>query len=327
VRPTLLGVALGSVAGGLAVWLALGHPRGAPAPADVPAADERAGSGSPVVRLDAATRERLGLEVAVLPAFELPDEVQGYGHLLDPAGLATPFYDREAARAAFEAADREYRRVQTLQRGNANASQRELEAARAALERDRAGLQTAKARLASVWGRPATARGDLGGLVRSLVARDVSVARIDLPLGADLHADPSGARLAAVGDPSAGTVAAKPIGPAPDADPTTQGRGFLLLVERAPWPAGATLAGWLAVPGPARTGVEVPRSALVRHAGRSYAYLQTADDRFARRDVTLDRPTEQGWFVSGGLAAGDRIVVTGAQQLLSAELAGSLGED
>ena len=51
--------------------------------------------------------------------------------------------------------------------------------------------------------------------------------------------------------------------------------------------------------------------------------MQTADDTFARRAVQLERPTRDGWFVASGLAAGERVVVTGAQQLLSAELAGS----
>jgi len=56
-------------------------------------------------------------------------------------------------------------------------------------------------------------------------------------------------------------------------------------------------------------------------------YAQTSEDGFVRRAVRLDRPTREGWFVANGLAAGDRLVVTGAQQLLSAELAGSTAED
>jgi hypothetical protein len=107
------------------------------------------------------------------------------------AGRASrPVDEREAARAAFEAADREYRRVQTLQRGNSNASQRDLEVARAAFERDRAAFRAAEARLVSVWGREAEERRDLSVLVQSLVAREAAVARIDLPLGAVLSGRP-----------------------------------------------------------------------------------------------------------------------------------------
>jgi hypothetical protein len=66
---------------------------------------------------------------------------------------------------------------------------------------------------------------------------------------------------------------------------------------------------------------------LIRHQGHTFVYLQSAEDSFVRRAVRLERPTREGWFVASGLAAGDRVVVRGAQQLLSAELAGSTAED
>lgn len=319
------------MAGALATWLVIGRPGPGPdgeaahsASGEAPAAAEvQRGPEGVTIRLDAATRERIGLQVVPLAGMELPDVVRGFGRLLEPGALAAPVDEREAARAAFEAADREYRRVQTLQRGNSNASQRDLEVARAAFERDRAAFRAAEARLVSVWGREAEERRDLSGLVQSLVAREAAVARIDLPLGTVLSGRPTGGRVAALVDAGGGPVEATLLGAAPDTDPTLQGRGFLLLIERPPWPPGTALTGWLAVPGPPQAGVDVPSTALLRHAGRSFLYVQTADDTFARRAVQLERPTGDGWFVAGGLAAGERVVVTGAQQLLSAELAGS----
>jgi hypothetical protein len=322
---------LGAVVGALAVWLVLGRsgagPSGEPlrdASGEASAAAEvRRGPEGVTIRLDAATRERIGLQVTPLAAVELPDVVRGFGRVLEPSALAVPVDEREAARAAFDAADREYRRVQTLQRGNSNASQRDLEAARAAFERDRAAFRAAEARVVSVWGREAEERRNLSVLVQSVVAREAAVARIDLPLGAVLSGRPAAGRVAALVDAGAGAVEATLLGAAADADPTTQGRGFLLLIERPPWPPGTALTGWLAVPGPPQVGVDVPSAALLRHAGRSFLYVQTADDTFAPRAVQLERPTRDGWFVASGLAAGERVVVTGAQQLLSTELAGS----
>ena len=195
---TLFGVGLGAVTGALAVWLVLSRPGAGPsgeAPlresgdASAAAAVQR-GPGDVTIRLDAATRERIGLQVAPLAAIEMPDVVLGFGRLLEPSTLAAPVDDREAARAAFEAAEGEYRRVQTLQRGNSNASQRDLEVARAAFERDRAAFRAAEARLGSVWGREAKERRDLSVLVQSLVAREAAVARIDLPLGTVLSGRP-----------------------------------------------------------------------------------------------------------------------------------------
>ncbi len=330
-RATLVGVGIGIVVGALAVWIGLGGaPRSSGSGSEAGQATDRETGGGPErggVRLDARTRERLGLEVAPLASLELPGEVRGFGRLLDPAALAQPVHEREAARAVFEAADRELRRVQTLQRGSANASQRELEAARAAFEREHAAFEGAVARAVSVWGPSVAAREDLPALVRSLVARKRALARIDLPLGATLSGSPSAARVAALANEGLGAFPATLLGPAPDADPTTQGRGFLLLLDRAPWPSGTALVAWLAVPGPARAGVDVPGSAIVRQAGGAFAYVQTAPDTFARRPLRLEHPTRDGWFVSTGLAAGEPVVVTGAEQLLSAELAESLEEE
>src|SRR5262249_38248418 len=251
------------------------------------------------------------------------DVVLGFGRVLEPSALAAPVDEREAARAAFDAADREYRRVQTLQRGNSNASERDLEAARATFERDRATFRAAEARLVAVWGREAEDRHDLSALAQSLVAREAAVARIDLPLGTVLPCRPTAGRVAAPVEAGAAPVDATLLGVAPDTDPTTQGRGFLLLIERPPWPPGTALTGWLVLPGASQVGVDVPRAAVVRHAGRAFVYVQIADETFTRREVRLDRPSGDGWFVVGGLAAGERLVVMGAQQLLSAELAGS----
>jgi hypothetical protein len=41
-----------------------------------------------------------------------------------------------------------------------------------------------------------------------------------------------------------------------------------------------------------------------------------------RVEIPLDRLTDSGWFVSEYLSATNRIVVTGAQTVLSAELSG-----
>jgi hypothetical protein len=50
-------------------------------------------------------------------------------------------------------------------------------------------------------------------------------------------------------------------------------------------------------------------------------------EAFTRRKIALDRPTDNGWFVTGTLKADDYIVVTGAQTLLSEELKAALSPD
>ena len=68
-------------------------------------------------------------------------------------------------------------------------------------------------------------------------------------------------------------------------------------------------------------------AALVRHEGQVFVYLQKADEKFEREEVKLDLPLKDGWLVRGEISAGDKVVVTGAQQLLSEELKSRSGEE
>ena len=66
----------------------------------------------------------------------------------------------------------------------------------------------------------------------------------------------------------------------------------------------------------------VPESALVRFQEKAWVYAQTDGTHFARKQVPLTHPlaNNEGWFITEGLKAGDRIVIHGAESLLSEEL-------
>ena len=63
----------------------------------------------------------------------------------------------------------------------------------------------------------------------------------------------------------------------------------------------------------------VPDAAVVRSDERAWIYLQSDETKFVRREIALDQPATNGWFVVRGTAPGDRVVTTGAQMLLSEE--------
>ena len=105
------------------------------------------------------------------------------------------------------------------------------------------------------------------------------------------------------------------------ADPTTRGQTVLFRVGSTGFPLrpGAAITAYITIPGPTRTGVVIPRAAVVRSEGRAWVYVQLGEPRFRRQVVSLDAPTPGGWFATAGFAAGDRVVVDGAQTLLSEE--------
>jgi multidrug efflux pump subunit AcrA (membrane-fusion protein) len=123
---------------------------------------------------------------------------------------------------------------------------------------------------------------------------------------------------------SAPRVSARLVGPAPEADPVTRRPAYLYRATRS-WP-GATpgtpvvafvTAATGAAAGP--TGTFIPDSAVVQWDGLAWAYRARDGDRFERVRVPTDRPAPGGWLVGAGLAAGDSVVVRGAEELLSEE--------
>jgi hypothetical protein len=106
----------------------------------------------------------------------------------------------------------------------------------------------------------------------------------------------------------------------PRVDPRIQGRSFLYVAHARPGlTPGVNLLAHLSIGNPMK-GQIVPTSAVVWSEGKAWVYQQTAADRFARRAVPTDIPLERGFFVAEGFSPGDKLVVQGAQALLSEEL-------
>lgn len=279
--------------------------------------------GVPVITLDAATQERIGLKTAKPAPGTVPREIKAYGRVLDPAPLSDLVAEIAAAQSALEASSREARRLQTLAQTQ-NASARTLEAAEAAMKRDHIAHEAAQLKLMTAWGKDLARQPDLPALVRSLVAADAALVRLDLPAG-DSAAPPEGARLFTLATPEQ-PLSAEFLGPAPAVDPQAQGQGFLFLVRTGAdgLRPGQALIGFIQQPGEPLHGVLVPPGAIIRAAGRTWVYVQTADTTFTRREIALTHPADGGWLMTRGLGPGDRIVVEGAQMLFSEELKGRL---
>ena len=277
--------------------------------------------GRTLIKLDHDTQTRMGLKVEPLAAAQMSPEVKGYGRVLDPTPLEALVMEAASARAALEASSKEFERLKGLYSQNQNASARALETAQAAMKHDQISLSSVQSRLLLGWGQAIASQADLVGFVHSLAVQETVLVRVDLPLGEHLSAPPIGGRIAPLGAPEH-LSDAQYLGPAPSADPQTQSRGVQLLVKVDPPPPGTAVLAWLTIPGQPQSGVLVPRSALLRHESRTFVYLQTADDTFERKAVTLGRPAGDGWFVGEDFQPQDKVVVVGAQELLSEEVKG-----
>jgi hypothetical protein len=295
-------------------------PAGAEHKAEPPSRIKHGPGGETIVMLDHEMQTRIGLKSEALAAVQLSAEVKGYGRVVDPAALAALVADFTTAQAANETSQAELKRLNTLA-AQSNASERAVQTAAAAAVRDQAQFEAARLKLLANWGTAIASRPGLAAFVQSLGSLETALVRIDLPPGEAMKSPPTGARIASLADEQ-NPVEAGYFGQLPATDPLTQSRGFLFLVEpnSSKLPPGAAVAGYLKTSGEPASGVVVPRSAVVRHEGAAWVYIETSGTNFARRMLSLDRPLDEGWFVTTGVTAEDRVVTTGGQTVLSEEL-------
>lgn len=337
----LLGLALVAViaAGLVAVALRALAPQAEEAGEGRVAAPRRAALDNGVVILTVSTDEQhaSGIEVAPVEPMRYQPEARGFASVLEPGPLVEARANRvstvieaQRAAAALDAARQAVSRLAPLNREGRIVSDKDLLAARTEEAAAHAAWQLAEERkrlgamaLRREWGDTvggwlADGGTQLDGLLdgRSLLVR-IALAVPSRP-GA-----PSGpAELAVAGG---GSAWAEIIGDAPQADPKFPGPAMLAIAK----PGGVLRPGSTAaarVPwGTLLAGASVKADAVVRYEGRLWVYVATGSERFERRELRDAVPVPGGWLATTGLDPGTRVVVTGAQLLLSEELRGREG--
>jgi len=318
-KKIFLGILIGGAIGGAATWSLLRPTK--PEPAEAPTAEaEKHNSG---LHLNKEQQTAARLVVAKPERAEAAAEAKAFGRVLDATPLATLLAEIETTDSAAIASAKEWARLKSL---GDNAAARTLETAEAVMKRDRAAAESAHGRLVAGWGKALAGRADLASLTRMLLAQEVALARADLPAGEKLDGAPVGVRVT----PVAGEASWRPaelIGPAPNADLQAQGQAFLILLREHPPAPGMALAVRFATGGAADKGLLLPRAAVVQHESGMFVFVKVGDELFERKRVEVGPPQREGVFVKSGISAEDRIVTTGAQQLLSEEFKAAGGHE
>ena len=287
-------------------------------------------NGQTILTLDTRTQSQAGVTVAPLKEVTSRREITAPAIVLSAQGLVSARASYTAERINLEKAQvsvhvdqEEYDRLKILYEGRQNASQKSLEAARGALRLDQADVAGARQALAL---QADAVRQTWGGVIaRWMAANPASLNRVfnqseflvqvTLPAGAESR-PPAGITLEIAGTTQ---IEARFISPFPQVDPRVQGVGLLYIVRNHSGLApGLNLLAHIPI-GRQMRGVMIPESAIVWWQGNAWVYQQTAPGRFVRRMVPTNTPLENGIFVSSGFSPGDKIVVRGAQALLSEE--------
>jgi hypothetical protein len=308
-----------AIAGLIFAYVAGSKERAADAEADQPISAKSTveqTNGMTMIHLDLQAQQLANLKTVSVATATLPAEMKAYGRVLDSASLVSLQSDLVAARAALQSSQAEYDRLKKLSVQD-NASAHGLEVAKAQLAHDQGALETARAQLLAVSSE--TVANQSPEFFRSLANQKNILVRLDLPADEISAEMPTAAVLTLSRNKP--PIVANFLGRAATVDPQTQGEGFIFLVANAPASlmSGLAVIGFLQLPGEPWHGVIVPDDAVIRSDDRAWIYAQTGETDFERREIILDHPTEGGWFVTNGITAGEKIVVAGAQALLSEE--------
>jgi hypothetical protein len=273
-----------------------------------------------LVKMDAATQARLGVATQALAAADRGATTSGFARALDPGPLAQLDSDIATAEAAAAASKAEADRTRTLNAADQTVSKQAAEAAAATARSDALKVQLLHHRVGLEWS-PAIARwGDArrSKLVADIAAGRAALVRIDSAAGLST---PAGGAVT-LEPPGGGEVRAVVLGPMRTGDPRLQSTGLLALVtgpQAERFGAGTVAPAMLA--SAASHGVVIPREALLRTGGRTYAYVRRDATDFERRELPAVLGDPQGLFVSEGFRPGEAVVTKGASQLFAAQTA------
>jgi hypothetical protein len=287
--------------------------------------------GRTILTLDDATQRRLGIELATLGVAVARSQATFPAVVLSAEPLARYRASYVATQSELNKAQiragvarKEYERLKALSTPEQNVSKKALQSSEAAWQSDEADVRAARAQLElqdaalrQEWGDVIT-RWSAGNLpeLEGILDRSHALVQLTIPAGAPPVA-PKEISLELAGGRR---VAARLVSPFPRVDPRIQGSSFLYLAsgrhELAP---GLNLVAHYAVGG-ARKGVLLPAPAVVWSEGQAWVYRQIAPGRFTRLPAATDLPVDGGYVALRGFSSGDKVVTTGAQDLLSEEI-------
>lgn len=290
--------------------------------------------GSVVVTLSAEAQKASGIATEALKSASHQSQLVSYGTVvgIEPLTDLRARYlaaraDAGVVRASMTNTQQDYQRLQALNRDNRNVSDRAVQVAEAAWKADEARLAAAETQAAGVrdnlrqqWGETLArwAMGESGAPLAKLLSHEEVLVQVTLPFDDIQPEKLSSIQIAPAGGHGK-PVTASYVSPSPQTDITIQGRTYFFRAPAHELRAGMRVEARLSAPGKQAEGVVVPNTAVVWYAGKAWAYRREGEDRFLRTLVNTAQEASDGWFNTSGFKAGEEVVTSGTQLLLSEE--------
>jgi hypothetical protein len=292
--------------------------------------DKAADSGQPSAQpsLNGEQLRAVDVKVAHPVAAKAPERIDALGTVLDATALIADLGESTAAAAAERSTAAELTRLRALYEGGAGASLKMVEAAQAEQAKAQAQAQVAQAQFAMRWGPLAA----LPAAVRQKVIEESASGRSLLVRADVLGRHTLGALPArAVVDADGVAVSARVLGILRQST-ESQSVGVLIEVPGAPAGLGPGARVPVALMAAVRSGMSLPRDAVLYDENGAYVYKRLAKKtdaektRYAAVKVKLLIPYGDGWLVDG-VDDDDDIVVHGAGVLWSLQGVGTQQND
>jgi len=291
--------------------------------------------GRAIVHVDAQSQAASGIRTQALDAARYEASVHVYGSVADITPLLDlrgqyleAVGDQRALRATVSAARLDYQRARSLYEDDRNISEQAMRDAESRFQVAQARYASARNResvlrdsMLAAWGPVVSewaVKADSASL-EPLISRHAMLVQLVFPY----ELPRSDARQKLVLAPVTARseeVEGRFVSEAPRSSLAVPGNTYFYLVKGADLRVGARVVARVATGDASIDGVIVPNEAVVWHAGKSWVYVKQDADTFGRYEVSTEHPLGDGWFEATGLHAGDQVVVSGAQLLLSEEL-------
>ncbi len=245
--------------------------------------------------------------------------------------------DSNGIRAAITHHQQNVKRLQLLNLDDKNVSDSAVQEALATLNAEQAKLSAASSlanglygSLSQQWGKTLAnwaIQTNNNSQLQSLLQNHSVLLKVTLPF--DVHPNKSNTlQISQIGEANL-LAKAQFVSEAPQADSTIQGKTYFYLAPANNLRTGMRVSARLDAQQQASSGVIVPHQAVVWFSNQAWVYQKlkaekTGSDKFIRRlvstEIEIESDAISGWYNSTGFAAGDELVVSGAQLLLSEEL-------
>jgi len=298
--------------------------------------DSSAGQGT--IFLAAKAQSVSGLQTITLTSVSDHPEFTAHGKAVNIQPLIelrhrylVALTERSGATARFKQAEQNIKRQQDLYRDGAT-SKRNLQVQQAQWQTDKAQVDASGVQGKAImdearinWGKKLTewALSTDAEPLNGFLSGQKTLLQITLPVNKQLANEIQTIYVEASGNRSAATKA-ELISAAPQTDTTAQGESYFFQTDGRRIRTGMRVAAWIPEQGENRSGVVIPKSALVWYMDQAFVYIKTAAEQFSRRTIDQYSATNGGYFVGSGINAGEELVITGGQMLLSEEFRGQI---